>query len=191
LIQYGQVEQVQLATEVVDQYPKKEPCSDRFRQSPSVLAGPVQLLHVKDGNYSSLKEKKIRQKASLYVRTRLMKTSSTVYTGELRRLRGQLGEKYFDYSTSCSDNSNKNTSATLSSTSSTTSTLTAACHARGLVIAHSRIRANYRQRSRARHQLAPEYKSSRSRPTISSISATRRSQQRSGARQQLRLRSWL
>jgi hypothetical protein len=53
----------------------------------------------------------------------------------------------------------------------------------------SRTRANYRQRSGARHQLAPEYGSSYSRPTISSISATRRCQQRSGARQQLRLRS--
>jgi hypothetical protein len=55
----------------------------------------------------------------------------------------------------------------------------------------SRTRVNYRQRSGARYQLAPEYGNSRSRPATSSISATRRSQQRSVARQQLRLRSWL
>jgi hypothetical protein len=54
-----------------------------------------------------------------------------------------------------------------------------------------RTHANYRQRSGARHQLAPECGKSYSRPTISSTSATRRSQQRSGARQQLRLRLWL
>jgi hypothetical protein len=53
----------------------------------------------------------------------------------------------------------------------------------------SYTRANYRQRSGARHQLAPECENSRSRPAISSTSSTRRSQQRSGARQQLRLRS--
>jgi hypothetical protein len=39
------------------QDPKKEPCSDRFRQSPSASAEPLQLLHVKDGKGSSLKEK--------------------------------------------------------------------------------------------------------------------------------------
>jgi hypothetical protein len=55
----------------------------------------------------------------------------------------------------------------------------------------SRTPANYRQHSGARHQLAPEFENSRSRSTISSTSATRRSQQRSGARQQLCLRSWL
>jgi hypothetical protein len=49
----------------------------------------------------------------------------------------------------------------------------------------SRTRENYRQRSEARHQLAPECGKSPSRPAISSTSATQRSQQRSGARQQL------
>jgi hypothetical protein len=43
----------------------------------------------------------------------------------------------------------------------------------------------------ARHQLTPECRKSPSRPAISLISATRRSQQRSGARHQLRLRSWM
>jgi hypothetical protein len=55
----------------------------------------------------------------------------------------------------------------------------------------SRTHTNYRQRSGVRHQLAPECETSYSRPTISSTSATRRSQQRSGVRQQLCLRSWL
>jgi hypothetical protein len=55
----------------------------------------------------------------------------------------------------------------------------------------SRTRTNYRQRSGARHQLAPECGKSSLRPAISSTSTTRQSQQRSGARQQLRLRSWL
>jgi hypothetical protein len=55
----------------------------------------------------------------------------------------------------------------------------------------SRTRANYWQRSGARHQLAPECRKLPSRPATSSISATRQSQQCSGARQQLRLRSWL
>jgi hypothetical protein len=55
----------------------------------------------------------------------------------------------------------------------------------------SRIHANYRQRSGARHQLDPECGKLPSRPTISSTSATRQSHQRSGAQQQLRLRSWL
>jgi hypothetical protein len=55
----------------------------------------------------------------------------------------------------------------------------------------SRTHANYRQRSGARHQLAPKCGKSPSRPTISSTSATRWSLQRSGARQQLRLRSWI
>jgi hypothetical protein len=44
----------------------------------------------------------------------------------------------------------------------------------------SRTRANYRQRSGARHQLAPECGKSRSRTAISSTSGTRRSQQCSG-----------
>jgi hypothetical protein len=52
-------------------------------------------------------------------------------------LRGQLGEKYFNYSPYCSDNSETNISTTLSSTSSTTAS-TAACHARGLIAVHSR-----------------------------------------------------
>jgi hypothetical protein len=54
-----------------------------------------------------------------------------------------------------------------------------------------RTRVNYRQRSGARHQLASECEKSPSRSVILSTSATRRSQQRSRARQQLRLRSWL
>jgi hypothetical protein len=44
----------------------------------------------------------------------------------------------------------------------------------------SRTRVNYRQRSGARHQLAPECRKSSSRSTISSTSATRRSQQTLG-----------
>jgi hypothetical protein len=54
-----------------------------------------------------------------------------------------------------------------------------------------RTRANYRQCSGARHQLALECEKSPSKPATSSTSTTRRSQQRSGARQQLRLWSWL
>jgi hypothetical protein len=54
-----------------------------------------------------------------------------------------------------------------------------------------RTHANYWQRSGARHQLAPECRKSPSRPAISSTSATRQSQQRLGARQQLCLWSWL
>jgi hypothetical protein len=100
---------------------------------------------------------------------------------------GQLEEKYFDYSPDCLDKLEKKTSTTSSSRSSTTSASAAVCHARGLSL--SRTRVNYRQRSGARHQLAPEYEKSPSRPAISSTSATRRSQQRSRARQELRLRS--
>jgi hypothetical protein len=69
-----------------------------------------------------------------------MKISKDI-TGELSELRRQLEEKYFDYngvSPDCSDNPEKSISTTSSSTSSTISALTAACHARGLVIAHSR-----------------------------------------------------
>jgi hypothetical protein len=44
----------------------------------------------------------------------------------------------------------------------------------------SRTRVNYRQRSGARHQLAPECRKSYSRPTILSTSAMRRSQQTLG-----------
>jgi hypothetical protein len=55
----------------------------------------------------------------------------------------------------------------------------------------SRTRASYRHRSGVRYQLAPECKNSPSRPTISSTSVTQQSHQCSGARQQLRLRSWL
>jgi hypothetical protein len=44
----------------------------------------------------------------------------------------------------------------------------------------SHTRANYRQRSGARHQLAPECGKSPSRPAISSTSATRQSQQALG-----------
>jgi hypothetical protein len=66
---------------------------------------------------------------------------SAIYcTGELSELRGQFEDKYFDYndvSPERSDNPEKNTSTTSSSTSSTAAS-TAACHARGLIIAHSR-----------------------------------------------------
>jgi hypothetical protein len=90
--------------------------------------------------------------------------------------------KYFDYSPSYSDNPKKNISTISSSTS-----LTAACYARGLVVTHSLIR----QRSGARHHLTPKCRNSCLWTAISSTSATRRSQQRSGAQRQLQLRSWL
>jgi hypothetical protein len=47
------------------------------------------------------------------------------------------------------------------------------------------------KRSGARHQLAPECRTSYSRPAISSTSAADDPNKRLGARQQLRLRSWL
>jgi hypothetical protein len=84
---------------------------------------------------------------------------------QVARLRSQLGEKYFDYSLSCPDNPEKNTATTSSSTLST-----AACHAQGLLAAHSR---KLSATLGARHQLTPECGSSYSRPTISLTSAMR------------------
>jgi hypothetical protein len=108
---------------------------------------------------SCIAEEKQRKKKPKQISS---STSSTMFTQIFQLL--------------CSDNPEKNTSTTSSSTSSTT-----ASHARGLAVMHSRT--NYWERSGARHQLAPECGSSYSRPTISSILTTRRSQQRSGARQ--------
>jgi hypothetical protein len=64
--------------------------------------------------------------------------SAIYYAGELSELRGQFEEKKIDYSSDCSDNSEKNTLTASSSVSSTTSASTAAYHARGLAVAHSR-----------------------------------------------------
>jgi hypothetical protein len=102
--------------------------------------------------------------------------SAKDYTGELSGCSDNLKKNIL--TTLVGQLGGKNILTTSFSTSSTTAS-TAACHARG---SSSRTRANYRQCSGARHQLAPECGSSRSRPTISSTSATRRSQQRSGAR---------
>jgi hypothetical protein len=60
----------------------------------------------------------------------------TVYVGELPKLRGQFGEKYFDYnsvSPECSDKPENN----ILTTSSSTSSIAARC-ARGLDAVHSR-----------------------------------------------------
>jgi hypothetical protein len=99
---------------------------------------------------------------------------SAIYCiGDLPDCANNFKQKYFDYSPDCSDNSKKNISTTSSSTSSTTSRR----YVRRLCLATlggspPRTRANYRQRSGTRHQLAPECEKSRSRPTISSTSAT-------------------
>jgi hypothetical protein len=83
----------------------------------------------------------------------LLHKGSESATSRVTRLRRQLKEKYFDYSPDCADNSEKTTSTTSSSTSLIRRQLRLATLGGS---SSPRTRANYRQRSGARHQLAPE-----------------------------------
>jgi hypothetical protein len=135
--------------------------------------------------------RKKKKRASIKATSKQRLHKEYKYIGELRELPGQLEEKYFDYngvSLDCPDNLEKNISTTSCSISSTTSASTADCHARGLDAAHSRKLSATLGGSTSTH------------PGVRKITLkicdfvdinNATIPTAFGARQQLRLRSWL